>query len=440
MSLDILGLVMLGSLFAAIMLGFPISFTLVSLAMIFGYIGLEGRVFNLLTYQVFHTMTDQILAAVTLFLLMGYILEQAGLMTRFFKGFQLLFGSMRGSLYLGTIIAAVMFAAATGIVGASVTIVGLMAAPHMMKSGYSPRISAGTIAAGGTLGILIPPSVMLVVIGPTLGVSIMQLFAGAILPGLLLAGLFLVFTMVLSYFKPEIGPPLSVEQRSGSVGYALRELLMGIIPPAGLILATLGSILTGFATPTEGAAIGAAGAFLIVILHGRFNLKLLKGALYRTAQSASMILFLIASANFFAAVFSRFGSPQFIANFLLQLPVSPTGLLLIVLGFIFLLGWPLGCWVPIVVIFVPIFAPIMADLGISMLVFGILVAVTLQTAWLSPPVALSAYFLSAVVPEWKLEDIYIGMFPFMMLQLVGVVILVLFPKIITFLPALMYGQ
>ena len=440
MDLGILGLIMMGSLFIAIALGFPISFTLICLGVVFGYMGMGDRVFSLLTFQMFQTMKNQLMAAVTLFLLMGYILEKAGLMTRFFRGFQMLFGSMKGSLYLGVIFAALIFSAATGIVAAAVTIVALMAAPQMIKSGYNHRISAGIIAAGGTLGILLPPSVMLVVIGPTLGVSILHLFAGTIIPGLLLAFLFLTFTMVLSHIKPEYGPPVPIEERNVSKAYAVREIFFGMIPPAVLVMATLGSILTGWATPTEGAALGALGAFLVVMASGRFNLTLLKEALYKTAHTAAMILFLISAANFFAAVFARFGSPQLVAEFLLSLAIPPTALLLVVLGFVFLLGWPLGCWVPIVVIFVPVFAPIMGDLGISMLVFGVLVATTLQTAWLSPPVALSAYFLNAAVPQWKLEDIMIGMMPFMILQLVGVVILVFFPELIYFLPNLLYGR
>ena len=440
MELNILGLVMLGCLFIAILLGFPISFTLVSLGMVFGFVGMGDRVFLLLTFQVFQTMQEGIMAAVALFLFMGYVMERAGLMTRFFRGFQILFGGMRGSLYLCIIFTALIFSAATGIVAASVTIVALIAAPHMIKSGYSNRMSAGIIAAGGTLGVLLPPSVMLLVISATLEVSIFHLFAGSIIPGLLLATLFLTYAMVLSYFKPEIAPLAPEEDRNYSMAAALKEIFFGIIPPAILILATLGSIFAGLATPTEGAALGALGAILIVIFSGKFQLNSLKEATYKTAHTTAMILFLMAAANFFSAVFSRFGSPQLLTEFLLSMALTPTTMMFLVLGIIFLIGWPLGCWVAIVVIFVPLFAPILAEMGISMLMFGILVVVTLQAAWLTPPIALSAYFLKAAVPQWQLKDIMMGMLPFMVLQLVGLIILVLFPEIIYYLPRLIYGD
>ena len=438
MSLEILGLLLMGCLFIVICAGFPISFTLFILAMVFGYIGLGQRVFSLMTYQVFLTMVEQVLAAVTLFLFMGYILERAGLMERLFKAFQLLCGSMKGSLYLASIVTATLFAAATGIVGASVTIIGLMAGPSMRKCGYDPRISAGTIAAGGTLGILIPPSVMLVVMGPVLEVSIIRLFAAAILPGFLLSCLFTGYTMMRSFLQPSVGPPLSSEERDVPLGYVLREFFIGLIPPFGLIVATLGSILAGFATPTEGAAIGVLGAVLVTLGHRRLNFKLVKEAVFSTAETACMILILIAASNFFGAVFSLFGTPKLIAETLLQFDVPPVVFLLFVLGVIFVLGWPLE-WVPIVLIIVPIFLPLIRELGIPMLIFGILVAVTLQTAWLSPPVALSAYFLKGVVPEWDLKDIYLGMLPFMALQMVGVLILVFAPIVVEIIPRLLFG-
>jgi tripartite ATP-independent transporter DctM subunit len=438
MSLEILGLILLGCLLIVIFAGFPISFTLIILATVFGFIGIGEKVFDLMTFQVFLTMVEQILAAVTLFLFMGYLLERAGLMERLFRAFQLLCGSLKGSLYLASIVTATIFAAATGIVGASVTIIGIMAAPRMRKCGYSVRLSAGTIAAGGTLGILIPPSVMLVVMGPVLEVSVVRLFAGAILPGLLLSSLFITYTMLRSFLQPELGPPLPAEERDVPFSYVAREFCIGLIPPLALIVATLGSILSGFAAPTEGAAIGVLGAVLVALAHRRLNFQMLKESVFRTAETASMIMILIAASNFFGAVFSRFGTPQFIAETLLRFELPPLAFLVFVLLIVFILGWPLE-WVPIVVIVLPIFLPLIRELGVPMLTFGILVAVTLQTAWLSPPVALSAYFLKGVVPEWDLKDIYLGMMPFMALQLLGVLILLFFPAIILILPRLLYG-
>lgn len=436
MSLEGLGLILVGSVFVAIVLGFHIAFTLIILAIVFGYIGIGSVVFDLMVFQVFQTMRTAVLAAVPLFLFMGYILEQAGMMDRLFRAFQLLLGPVRGSLYAATLAAATLFAAATGIVGASVSIMGLMAGPTMRRSGYDTRLSAGSITAGGTLGILIPPSVMLVVMGPVMQISVVRLFAAAIMPGLLLACLFFVYTMARSLIQPRLGPALAAEERTSSALFIAREFLFGIVPPAILIAATLGSILAGIATPTEGAAMGAFGAVVVVLAYGRLTFGVFKNAVYRTAQTSSMILVLVAASNFFGAVFSRLGTPAFIAESLLGFDLSPLVFLLLLLAVIFLLGWPLE-WVPIVVIVLPIFLPLVRELGFDMVWFATVVAVTLQTAWLSPPVALSAYFLKGVMPEWDLKDIYLGMMQFMVLQIVGVLLLVYFPQIALWLPSVL---
>ncbi len=437
MSLEVLGLILVASVFIAILLGFHIAFTLIILGLIFGYIGIGEVVFDLMVYQFFQTMRTTVLAAVPLFLFMGYLLERAGLMDRLFKAFQLLLGSVRGSLYAATLFVATIFAAATGIVGASVSIMGLMAAPSMRRSGYDTRLAAGSITAGGTLGILIPPSVMLVVMGPVVQVSVVRLFAAAILPGLLLAALFIFYTMIRSFLQPSVGPALPPEERATSFLPVIREFLLGIVPPAVLVLATLGSILAGLATPTEGAAMGAFGALILVLAYRRLTVRLLIDAVYRTAVTASMILILVAASNFFGAVFSRLGTTAFIAESLLAFDLTPTAFLLVLLLVIFILGWPLE-WVPIVVIVLPIFLPLVRELGFDLVWFSILVAVTLQTAWLSPPVALSAYFLKGVVPEWDLKDIYLGMMQFMGLQIAGVLLLVFFPPIALWLPSVLF--
>ncbi len=421
-----------------IFVGFPVSFSLIILGFVFGYIGFGQQVFFLITYQVMATMAEYVLAAVPLFLLMGFILERSGLMTRLFHAVQLLTGPMKGSLYVAVIATATLFAASTGIVTSGVVIVGLMAAPRMKESKYDVQLSAGAITAGGTLGILIPPSVMLVVMGPTLGVSIVRLFAAAILPGFVLASLFITYTLIRSALKPSLGPPLPPEERSPSILYSLRELFIGLVPIAVLILATLGSILVGFATPTEGAAIGVVGAVLLVASYRKLNFGLFKGAIFRTAESTAMIMVLIAGSNFLGAVFSRLGTPGLIAEWMLGFNLSPVAYLVIILAILFVLGWPLE-WVPIVVIILPMFLPLVNELGFNMVWFSIVVAVTLQTCWLSPPVAMSAYYLQTVVPDWGLKDIYIGMVQFMVLQLVGVAIILSFPQISLFLPNLLYG-
>ena len=438
MSHEILGLVLLVVLFVAILGGFPISFTLIFLGMVFGYIGLGERVFHLMTYQVFGTMMDTVLAAVALFTFMGYVLESAGLMKRLFLAVQLLCGRLPGSLYLATVFTATLFAAATGIVGASVTIIALMAAPVMLRAGYDTRLSAGTICAGGTLGILIPPSVMLVVMGPVLQVSVARLYAGALLPGLLLAFLYLAYTMVRVAMNPRLGPPLSASELDVPKATLAREFVLGLVPPSALILATLGSIVTGWATPTEGAAIGCVGALLVTAAHGKLTWAVVKDSTYRTAQTASMVMILLAASTFMGAVFSALGTPKFIAETMLQMNIAPGFLIIAVLVVCFILGWPLE-WVPIVVIIVPIFMPILTAMKVDMVWFSILLAVTLQTCWLSPPVALSAYYLKGVMPRWDLLDIYRGMMPFMALQWLAVLILYFYPNIVLVLPNLMFG-
>ncbi len=440
MSPEYLGLMSLAALFIFIFVGFPISLTLMFLGIVFGYIGFGKVVFYLMTYQVFGTMTETLLAAVPLFLFMGYVLERTGLMNRLFHGFQLLLAPVKGSLYIVVLAVATLFAAATGIVGAAVTILGVMAAPIMLKSGYSARLSAGSIAAGGTLGMLIPPSVMLVVMGPVVGAPITELFAAAIIPGVLLATLYALYAVGRCYLNPSLGPVLPMDQRAESVGQIVRELFFGIIPLAFLIFAVLGSILGGLATPTDAAAMGALGSLILAVVYRRLTWENLKGAVFSTVVTSSMILLLVAASNFYGSVFARLGTATMIAQMLLELPFPPTVILLFILGLIFLLGWPLE-WVPIVLIVIPIFMPLITELQIDLVWFCTLVAICLQTAWLSPPVALSAYYIKGVVPEWDLKDIYLGMMQFMVIQVAGLLLVLFFPIIALWLPEVLFrGQ
>ncbi|MCP4332921.1 MAG: TRAP transporter large permease subunit, partial [Gammaproteobacteria bacterium] len=279
-----------------------------------------------------------------------------------------------------------IFAAATGIVGASVTILGIMAAKTMNRSGYDVRLSAGTITAGGTLGILIPPSIMLVVMGPVLEVPVTDLFAAAVIPGVLLAFLYAAYAQIRCLINPSLGPPLPLEDRAANMSVVVMEFLKGLVPPAALVFSALGSIMFGFATPSEGAGMGAFGALLLALAYRRLTWAGLFEALIKTLEISALVLVLVAASNFFGAVFSRLGTPMLITNFLLELNLPPMIILLIIMAFIFVLGWPLE-WVPIVLIVVPILLPLVDQLGFNLTWFGILVAVNLQTAWLSPPVA-----------------------------------------------------
>jgi len=371
-----------------------------------------------------------------MFLLMGFVLEQAGLMDRLFRALQLSMANLRGSLYLAVIAAATIFAAATGIVGASVTLIGLMAIPSMTRSGYDTRLAAGAITAGGTLGILIPPSIMLVVMAPVVGVKVLDLFAAAILPGIMLSALYTGYAMYRSWRNPELGPPLPEDEHAENWQEVAKEISIGIVPPMVLITATLGSILWGWATPTEASAMGAAGSLLLALLSGKLTFKIVQRALVATLETGTMIMILIVASNFFGAIFSRLGSAGFVADALVELNLPWMIMLVLILVFIFVLGWPLE-WVPIVLIFIPILLPVVIELGIDLVWFSILVAVTLQTAWLSPPVALSAYFLKGVAPHWDLKDIYAGMFQFMGLQLLGLILVLAFPGVALWLPEIL---
>ncbi len=431
--LALLGLVMLIVMIGAIFIGFPISFTLLFLALAFGYFGLGHIVFDLAYFQMIGLMKEELLAAVPLFIFMGFIVEQAGLMERLFTAFRLLLAPVRGALYLVVILTAAVFAMATGIVGAAVTVLGIMASPIMIKTGYDAKLAAGTITAGGTLGILIPPSVMLIVMGPVLGVSVADLYAAAFGPGFLLAGLYLAYLLGRSFVNPKLGPPVPKEDRVTSIPLILKECALGILPLGGLIAATLGTILVGLATPTEASGMGATGAIILAIAYRRFTLAGLKRALLSTMATSSMVLLLATTSNIFGAVFARLGTANWITESMLALPLPPFAMLILIIVLIFLLGWPFE-WPAIILVFLPIFYPVVAALKFDLIWFGALVAVVLQTAFLSPPVAMSAYYLKQVVKDWSLATIYKGMLEFMMLQIIAIALIIAFPAIATAFP------
>jgi tripartite ATP-independent transporter DctM subunit len=437
--LEVLGLVMLVLLIGVIFIGFPIAFTLLFLALSFGYFGLGTRVFDLAYFQIIGLMKEEVLAAVPLFIFMGYITEQAGLMERLFKAFRLLFAPLRGALYMVVILTAAVFAMATGIVGAAVTVLGIMAAPIMLKSGYDPKLSAGAIAAGGTLGILIPPSVMLVVMGPVMGVSVAKLYAAAFGPGFLLAFLYIAYTLTRAHLNPKLGPPVPLEERAGSGAEILREVVVGLVPLAALIGATLGTILRGLATPTEAAAMGAAGAVLLGLAYRRLSWSAFQKALLSTLTTSSMVLFLAVSSNVFGAVFARLGTAGIVTQTLLGLDIGAYPMLIVIMALIFLLGWPFE-WPAVILVFLPIFYPVVQALKFDPIWFGALVAVNMQTAFLSPPVAMSAYYLKQVVPSWSLSTIYRGMADFMVIQLFGLAIIIAFPQIALWFPNYLFGR
>jgi len=441
----LLGLVMLVVMLGAIFIGIQISFTLLFLALSFGYVALGKLVFDLAYFQTIGLMKEEVLAAVPLFIFMGYLTEQAGLMERLFSAMRMMLAPVRGSLYIVVIVTSTIFAMATGIVGAAVTVLGIMAAPVMIKTGYDARLSAGAITAGGTLGILVPPSVMLIVMGPVLGVSVADLYSASFGPGLMLACIYIVYLMGRSFIDPKLGPPVPKEDRVTSIVAILKEVAIGVLPLFLLIGATLGSILAGLATPTEAAGIGAMGAMILAVCYGRASYAGLKRACISAMTTSSMVLLLAVTSNIFGAVFSRMGTAAWITEAMVAMPVPPLLMLGMVVALIFLLGWPFE-WPAIILVFLPIFYPVIEalrpsvsqTLGIApdmfMIWFGALVAVTLQTAYLSPPVAMSAYYLKQVVKDWSLGTIYKGMFQFMVLQCVAIALVMFVPSIATYLP------
>jgi tripartite ATP-independent transporter DctM subunit len=446
MSADVaIGLVMLVVMIGAIFIGVPISFTLLFLALTFGYFSLGNVVFSLAYFQTIGMMKEELLAAVPLFIFMGFITEQAGLMERLFSAFRMLLAPIRGSLYIVVIVTSAVFAMATGIVGAAVTVLGIMAAPIMIKTGYDAKLSAGAITAGGTLGILIPPSVMLIVMGPVLGVSVADLYSAAFGPGFLLAGIYLVYLIVRSFINPKLGPPVPKEERVTDIVVIAKEVVIGVLPLLLLIVATLGSILAGLATPTEASGIGALGALILAVVYRRLTYAGLKQAVVSATLTSSMVLLLAVTSNIFGAVFARMGTANWVTDAMVSLPVPGIVMLAFVIILIFLLGWPFE-WPAIILVFLPIFYPVVDALrpelsksfgipdDLFMVWFGSLVAVTMQTAYLSPPVAMSAYYLKQVVKEWSLLTIYKGMFQFMVLQCIAIAVVMFVPSIATYLP------
>jgi TRAP-type mannitol/chloroaromatic compound transport system permease large subunit len=503
---EVLGFAMLASMIAVIFIGFPISFTLLFVALVFGGVGLGWeQTFNLAYLQIWGTMKDEILPAVPLFIFMGFMTEQAGLMERLFGALRNLLAAVRGSLYLAVLLTATIFAMATGIVGAAVTVLGIMAAPMMIKSGYDARLSAGAIAAGGTLGILVPPSIMLVVMGPVMGVPVNLLYSAAFGPGFLLAACYVAYTLVRSFINPQLGPAMTMEERRTAyrdmttekvaapvVGLGLacmmvmvylaadvilgrlgvpplaiavgplavssaalapaaaaaypyfrspyfRAIVLGIAPLSALIGFTLGTIIGGLATPTEAASCGAFGATLLAWVYGRLSFKAITNAAMGTMVTVAMVLFLAVASNVFGAVFTKLGSANVITQSLLGAPVGDWWKLALIMAIFFILGWPFE-WPVIILVFLPIVLPVIEKLqfGLSrldlLLWVGTVTAVNMQTAYLSPPVAMSAYYLRNVVPQWNLATIYKGMADYMVIQVFVLLVLLLYPKIALWLP------
>ena len=466
-----IALMMLGIFIACVFLGFPIAFTLMALGIGFGYyayydptrmwrsynrlteeastwdwgsLWVEGfynnRIFDLFVNQTYTVISNEVLTAIPLFLFMGYIVERANIVDKLFSSIALATRSIPGSLGVAALITCALFATATGIVGAVVTLMGLLALPQMLKMRYDNSFASGIICAGGTLGILIPPSIMLIVYAASSGVSIVRLYAGALLPGFTLVGLYLVYIVARSILNPSLAPkPTKEEMPPVPVLQVLWMLATSFLPLALLILSVLGSILFGLATPTEAASIGALGGMVLAIAYRAMTFDRLRESVYLTVRTTAMVCWLFVGSYTFSAVFSYLGGEQVIAEFVQGLDLTPIQFLIIAQLIIFLLGWPLE-WSEIIIIFVPIFLPLLPHFGIDPLFFGVLVALNLQTSFLTPPMAMSAYYLKGIAPpQIRLTEIFKGVLPYCFMVILCMALMYQFPQLVFSLPDAFYG-
>jgi tripartite ATP-independent transporter DctM subunit len=442
-------LLMLGAFIFIILLGFPIAFTLMAMGVGFGYYAyfqpdqafFDNRVFYLLTQNTFSVMTNDVLVSIPLFLFMGYIVERANILDRLFHSLQLAFRAVPGAMAVAALVTCALFATATGIVGAVVTLMGLLAFPAMLKAGYDQRLSAGVIAAGGTLGILIPPSIMLIVYGATSAISVVKLYAAAMIPGILLASLYMTYVVGRVILNPSLAPKLPKEVTEGVTWVEVFLLLaQAFLPLAILILSVLGAILFGLATPSEAAAIGALGGFVLAAAYRALTWQRMKEAVFLTARTTAMVCWLFVGSWTFSSVFSYLGGEGQIKDFVLGLNLNTVTFLLLSQLIIFLLGWPLE-WSEIIIIFVPIFLPLLPHFNVDPMFFGILIALNLQTSFLTPPMAMSAYYLKGVAPKHvQLVTIFQGCLPFLAMVFLSMALVYIFPQLVYWLPELFYGN
>jgi len=435
-----LGVAMLVLFIGFIMLGFPIAFTLMAMGMIFGFVGTLGpRVLDLMVQRTYSVMSNDVLISVPLFVFMGYIIERANILDRLFKSLLLASGFLPASLAVATMVTCSLFGIASGVVGAVVTLMGLLALPPMLRAGYDVRLATGCIAAGGTLGILIPPSIMLILYGATAGVSVVKLYAAAFIPGFVLTAAYILYLIGCGILKPHWAPRLPPEERNIPILVILRELLIGFVPLTLLTIMVLAVILLGIATPTESAAMGVVGAVLLAVGYRSFTWKGLSESVYLTARTTAMVCWLFVGSALFSAVFGYLGGQSVVEDFVKSLGLNSITFMLVAQAIIFVLGWPLE-WTEIIVIFVPIFLPLLDDFGVDPIFFGVMIALNLQTSFLSPPVAMAPFYLKGVAPAWvRLEDIFKGVMPYIYIVVATMVLMYIFPGMATWLPDALYG-
>ena len=443
-----IALFMMGIFLFMVLLGFPIAFTLLAMGVMFGYYAyydptrmdtlFDNRIFDLVVQNTYSVMDNHVLTAVPLFLFMGYLVERAGIVAKLFFAIRLASHRLPASMAVAALITCALFSTATGIIGAVVTLMGLLAWPAMIRAGYDKKFSSGIICAGGCLGILIPPSIMLIVYAVIAQLSPLRLFAAAMLPGLLLAGLYIVYAITIAILKPELAPKPKAEEIPPT-GEIVREVLISFLPLFSLIILVLGSILGGLATPAEAAGVGAFGALILSYFYKTLKWQAFKESVFLTAKTSAMIMWLFVGSWTFASVFSYLGGHEVFENFFTGMDLAPWQFLIITQIIIFILGWPLE-WTEILIIFVPIFLPLLDVFGINPYFFAMLIALNLQTSFLTPPMAMSAYYLKGVQSRnVELLDIFKGIIPFLFIVILAMIIMYNFPGLALWLPEALFG-
>jgi len=430
-----LAILMMVIMIVCIMIGGHVGFVLGGLAVIFAYFGWGTELVSMFPDRIFSICTNFSMEAVTLFIFMGVVLQQSGIAERLYDTFHVVFGPLRGGLLFATVILATLFAACTGISGAAVVAMGLIALPSMLKAGYDKQVASGVICSSGGLGVIIPPSIMLILYGPAGGLSVSKLFLAAIIPGLLLACSYILYIAILCLIKPKIGPALEASEREKyDIRKRLKMILTSLLPTLGLIFAVLGSIIFGVASPTEAAAVGAIGSLVICASYGKLTFKSLKEVCWFTVKTSAFIMMIVIGAGLFTTVFLGLKGGEVIEEWILSLQVGKLGVSLILLGLIFILGMFMD-WVGILLVFVPIAMPIIEKLGIDPLWFATLFCITLQLSYVTPPFSYSVFYLKGVAPtDVSLLDIYKGVVPFVPLQIIVLIFIYIFPSLSTWLP------
>ncbi|MFL2853153.1 MAG: TRAP transporter large permease subunit [Candidatus Pelagibacter sp.] len=444
-----IAILMMSLFLFAVLLGFPIAFTLLAMGVGFGYYAyfdpsrmdhlLDNRIFSLLVQNTYTIMDNTVLTAVPLFLFMGYLVERAGIVAKLFFAIRLASHRLPASMAVAALVTCALFSTATGIIGAVVTLMGLLAWPAMIRAGYDKKFASGVICSGGCLGILIPPSIMLIVYAVIAQLSPLRLFAAAIFPGLMLAGLYILYVIIRAYLNPSLAPKPAAEEIPPRAEI-LKEVLVSFVPLFSLIILVLGTILGGLATPAEAAAVGAFGALVLSYFYKSLKWKNFKESVFLTAKTSAMIMWLFVGSWTFASVFSYLGGHEVFEQFFKSMDIQPWQFLVITQIIIFLLGWPLE-WTEILIIFVPIFLPLVEFFGVNPYFFAMLIALNLQTSFLTPPMAMSAYYLKGVQSKnVELMQIFSGIMPFLAIVIFAMVLMYIFPGIALWLPDTLFAE